>query len=128
MHEKLTEEEGIPIPYSTLTRLLRELGLSKEPSTRCGRVPDEPGAEMVYHVVSVTQGRANFVNLMRVAGWEKSAVNIDVSHRLGVGIDLHKTESEARQWLLSWEGEALRDAVAALRVGVGWREYLKQVK
>ena len=23
VHEKLTEEEGIPIPYSTLTRLLR---------------------------------------------------------------------------------------------------------
>ena len=46
--EKLTEEEGIPIPYSTLTRLLRELGLSKEPSTRCGRVPDEPGAEMQH--------------------------------------------------------------------------------
>lgn len=48
VHEKLTEEEGIPIPYSTLTRLLRELGLSKEPSTRCGRVPDEPGAEMQH--------------------------------------------------------------------------------
>jgi hypothetical protein len=56
------------------------------------------------------------------------AVNIDFSHRLGAGIDLHKAELEARQWLLSAEGEALRDAVAALRVGVGWREYLKQVK
>src|SRR5437016_8087041 len=48
VHEKLTEEEGIQIPYSTLTRLLRELGLSKEPSTRCDRVPDEPGAEMQH--------------------------------------------------------------------------------
>src|SRR2546429_7957333 len=48
VHEKLTEEEGIQIPYSTLTRLLRELGLSKEPSTRCDRVPDEPAAEMQH--------------------------------------------------------------------------------
>src|SRR5213082_2865504 len=27
VHEKLVEEEGIQIPYSTLTRLLREMGL-----------------------------------------------------------------------------------------------------
>jgi hypothetical protein len=94
------------------------------------KAPDEPGGEMVYHIVSVahTQGHANFVNVMSVAGWEKATVNIDFSHRLGVGIDLHKTEVEARQWLLSAEGENLRDAVTALRVGVGWHEYLKQVK
>src|SRR5881275_2451815 len=36
VHEKLVEEEGIQIPYSTLTRLLREMGLSKQ--TRQGRV------------------------------------------------------------------------------------------
>src|SRR2546429_403595 len=30
VHEKLVEEEGIQIPYSTLTRLLREMGLSKQ--------------------------------------------------------------------------------------------------
>ena len=94
------------------------------------KAPDEPRGEMVYHIVSVThtQSQANFVNVMSVAGWEKAAVNIDFSHRLGVGIDLHKTEVEARQWLLSAEGKDLRDAVAALRVGVGWHEYLKQVK
>jgi hypothetical protein len=34
------------------------------------KAPDEPGGEMVYHVISVTQGRANFVNVMSVAGWE----------------------------------------------------------
>src|SRR5256884_1801127 len=48
VHEKLTEEEGIQIPYSTLTRLLRELGLRNAPSIRCYRVPDEPGAEMQH--------------------------------------------------------------------------------
>jgi len=38
VQEKLVENERIQIQYSTLTRLLRDLGL------RC--VPDEPGAEM----------------------------------------------------------------------------------
>ena len=46
IHEKLLEEEGIPIGYSTLTRMLRELGLSRSQPARCDRVPDEPGAEM----------------------------------------------------------------------------------
>src|SRR2546430_5668956 len=46
VHEKLVEEEGIQIPYSTLTRLLREMGLSKQQPSRCDRVPDTPGAEM----------------------------------------------------------------------------------
>ena len=48
VHEKLLEEEGIQIGYSTLTRLLGELGISKPPKTRCDRVPDEPGAEMQH--------------------------------------------------------------------------------
>ena len=48
MYEKLTEEQGIPVTYSTLTRMLRELGISKPPKTRCHRVPDEPGAEMQH--------------------------------------------------------------------------------
>jgi len=94
------------------------------------KAPDEPGGEMVYHVVSVThtQGQANFVNVMRVARWEEAAVNIAFGHRLGVGIDLQKAEVEARQWLLSAEGKDLSDAAAALRVVVGWHEHLKQVK
>ena len=29
MHEKLIEEEGIEVKYSTLTRMLRQLGISK---------------------------------------------------------------------------------------------------
>lgn len=48
MHERLREEEGIPIGYSTLTRLLREMGLGDTSSVRCDRVPDEPGAEMQH--------------------------------------------------------------------------------
>ena len=48
IHEKLVEEEGIQVGYSTLTRLLRELGLSRQQPLRCDRVPDEPGAEMQH--------------------------------------------------------------------------------
>ena len=48
VHEKLVEEEGIPVKYSTLTRMLRELGISVQTQERCERVPDEPGAEMQH--------------------------------------------------------------------------------
>jgi hypothetical protein len=52
VHEKLTEEEGIPIKYSTLTRMLRELGISRARKDRCDRVPDEPGAEFQHDISS----------------------------------------------------------------------------
>ena len=48
MHEKLAEEHHIKVKYSTLTRMLRNLGISTSPETRCRRVPDEPGAEMQH--------------------------------------------------------------------------------
>jgi transposase len=48
MMEKLREEHGIAVKYSTLTRRLRELGISLPASQRCERVPDEPGAEMQH--------------------------------------------------------------------------------
>ena len=48
VHEKLVEEEHIQIEYSTLTRLLREVGLSRSREPRCDRVPDEPGGEMQH--------------------------------------------------------------------------------
>lgn len=48
IHEKLTEEEGIVVTYPTLTRMLRELGISKSRKLRCDRVPDEPGLEMQH--------------------------------------------------------------------------------
>lgn len=46
IHEKLTEEEGIAIGYSTLTRKISELDLGKSKNQRCARVADKPGEEM----------------------------------------------------------------------------------
>jgi transposase len=48
MMEKLREEHGIPVKYSTLTRRLRDLGIIGPSPERCQRVPDEPGAEMQH--------------------------------------------------------------------------------
>lgn len=48
MHEKLAEEHGVRIGYSTLTRLVRELELGTRHKGRCGQVEDEPGAEMQH--------------------------------------------------------------------------------
>lgn len=48
VREKLAEEHGITVCYSTLTQLLRELGISGAQTTRCQQVPDEPGLEMQH--------------------------------------------------------------------------------
>jgi len=48
LHEKLVEEESVQVCYSTLTRMVRDMGLSTPPTTRCQRVPDEPGLEMQH--------------------------------------------------------------------------------
>jgi len=48
VHEKLVEEEGVAVAYSTLTHRLRQLGISDPPKARCQQVPDEPGAEMQH--------------------------------------------------------------------------------
>lgn len=48
VYEKLVEEEGVAVTYSTLTRRLRELGISQPQRQRCHRVPDEPGLEMQH--------------------------------------------------------------------------------
>jgi transposase len=48
IHERLVEEEKIKVAYSTLTRILRELGIGRESEPRCDRVPDEPGGEMQH--------------------------------------------------------------------------------
>jgi transposase len=48
IHEKLLEEEGIQVGYSTMTRMLREAGIGSGRKDRCGQVPDEPGAEMQH--------------------------------------------------------------------------------
>ena len=48
IHEKLVEEEQIQVAYSTLTRMLSNLGFGRNQPVRCDRVPDEPGAEMQH--------------------------------------------------------------------------------
>jgi len=48
VHEKLTEEEHVEVPYQTLTRKLRALGISMARSERCAQIPDEPGGEMQH--------------------------------------------------------------------------------
>ena len=57
VHEKLVEEEGVKVTYSTLTRRLRELGISTPQNERCARVPDEPGLEM-QHDITTNRGFA----------------------------------------------------------------------
>ena len=48
VHEKLVEEQAIAVCYSTLTQMLRELGISTPQNARCQQVPDEPGLEMQH--------------------------------------------------------------------------------
>ena len=49
MHEKLVEEEGLDVSYSTLRRRVHELGLGQgREQQRCDRVPDVAGAEMQH--------------------------------------------------------------------------------
>jgi hypothetical protein len=48
VHEKLVEEQGVHVSYSTLTRIVRELDLGNRAPERCQHVPDEPGAEMQH--------------------------------------------------------------------------------
>jgi transposase len=47
VHEKLVEEEDIQVKYSTLTRMLREMDISRTAQARCDEVPDKPGAALV---------------------------------------------------------------------------------
>jgi hypothetical protein len=48
IHEKLEEEHGKKIGYSTLTAKIRELEIGKPINQRCSQVPDQPGAEMQH--------------------------------------------------------------------------------
>ena len=49
MHEKLVEEEGLAVSYSTVRRRVHELGLGQgREHERCDRVPDVAGAEMQH--------------------------------------------------------------------------------
>jgi len=55
VHERLTEEEGIEVKYSCLTRMLRERGISRTRKSRCDRVADKPGAEMQHDTTIYTR-------------------------------------------------------------------------
>ena len=46
VHEKLIEEHGVDIGYSTLTRQVRQLGLRQPEKRVAAQVPDMPGEEM----------------------------------------------------------------------------------
>jgi len=48
VYEKLTEEHGIDIGYSTLTRLIRDLEIGKSSKRRSGHYGDVPGEEMQH--------------------------------------------------------------------------------
>jgi hypothetical protein len=49
VHEKLVEEEGLAVSYSTVLRRVHELGLGRgHEQQRCDRVPDTAGAEMQH--------------------------------------------------------------------------------
>jgi hypothetical protein len=48
VHEVLSEEHGLEIAYSTLTRKIREAGLGRKAPARSSRVPDVPGEEMQH--------------------------------------------------------------------------------
>lgn len=48
VYEKLVEDEGVEVGYSTVTRRLRELCISVPEKRRCDEVPDQPGAEMQH--------------------------------------------------------------------------------
>jgi transposase len=52
VYEKLVEEEGVQVSYPTVTRRLRQSGLSPDRPSRCDRVPDQPGAEMQHDTSS----------------------------------------------------------------------------
>ncbi|MCP3903568.1 MAG: helix-turn-helix domain-containing protein, partial [Planctomycetes bacterium] len=57
VYEKLAEEHGIEIGYSTLSRKIRQLELGKPKNQRCGQVADEPGAEMQHDTTVYTRVR-----------------------------------------------------------------------
>jgi hypothetical protein len=54
VHEKLIEENGMKVGYSTLTRIIRQLGLGDSKKDRCAQVPDKPGAEMQHDTTVYT--------------------------------------------------------------------------
>ena len=48
IHEKLTEEHGFTVSYSTILRTIHEYNIGSSPKEPSARVPDVPGAEMQH--------------------------------------------------------------------------------
>jgi transposase len=66
IHERLTEEHGIEIGYSTLTRIIRDFELEGKKKQRSDQVPDKPGEEM-QHDTTVYQLKIGKVRARIVA-------------------------------------------------------------
>jgi transposase len=66
MHELVTEEHGIAVGYSTLTRLVRKKMRADEHRERSCRVPDIPGGEMQHdtsvHKVCINGVKQKFIS------------------------------------------------------------------
>jgi transposase len=105
IYERLIEEEGIRLAYSTLTRLLRDSGISRPPSVRCDRVPDEPGAEMqhdttVYRVKLGSQWAKLVASLLYLRYSKRRYLKFyRVFHRFAMKCFLHEA-------LMYWEHSA----------------------
>jgi len=66
MHEILTEEQGVTIGYSTLTRAIQRLGIGRDDqSNRATHVPDQPGQEMQHdtslHTITINGKPCNLI-------------------------------------------------------------------
>ncbi len=68
IHEILAEEYGIVVGYSTLTRMIRELGIGQKTDTRCHQVEDIPGEEMQHDTSPFRLKIADQVMVVIVSG------------------------------------------------------------
>lgn len=66
MHEIVTEEHGVRIGYSTLSRLVRSKGLGVVTPQRSGHVPDMPGEEMQHdtseHTIRIGSSKQKLIS------------------------------------------------------------------
>jgi transposase len=68
VHEILAQEEGTEIGYSTLTRLIRDLGIGQRANTRCHHVDDIPGEEMQHDTTPYRLSIGNRVMAVILSG------------------------------------------------------------
>jgi hypothetical protein len=65
IHEKLTEEHGLHVSYSTVLRNIHGYNIGSKPRERSARVPDIPGAEMQHdtspHTVTIDGKKHNLI-------------------------------------------------------------------